>query len=183
MYSLENRLFLPLREECQTKIAAERQQLKEGIYLPKEENSEDMGQFQSTSLLTIDGKILFGIINKRIIYYARKNGYINESVQKAGFPKMPSCIEYMEHNTRSKEQFQSFFWFPQKLKNLHAVLKQNFYMRFQQTNLPQSGKDQTYVLPPDVLFQNSLHTSYGDDTKIIYRRNYFDEIFTESNYG
>ena len=96
---------------------------------------------------------------------------------------MPSCIEYMEHNTRSKEQFQSFFWFPEKLKNLYAVLKQNFYMPFQQANLPQSGKDQKYVLPLDVLFQNSLHTSYGDDTKIIYRRNYFDEIFTESNYG
>ena len=56
-------------------------------------------------------------------------------------------------------------------------------MRFQQTNLPQSGKDQKYVLPLDVLFQNSLHTSYGDDTNIIYRRNYFDDIFTESNYG
>lgn len=54
-------------------------------------------------------------------------------------------------------------------------------MRFQQTNLPQSGK--WYVLPPDVLFQNSLHTNYRDDTKIIYRRNYFDEICTESNYG
>ena len=88
---LRNKLFLLLREASQKKIVEEWCQLAEGIYLPKEENSADLGQFRLISLLNIDGKILFGIIGYRVIDYAKKNEYIYESVQKAGLPKIPGC--------------------------------------------------------------------------------------------
>ena len=72
------RLFLLWREACQKNTVAELWQLAEGIYLPEEE---------------IGGKI-FGIIGKAILDYERKNGYINESAQEAGFPKIPGCVEH-----------------------------------------------------------------------------------------
>lgn len=72
------RLFLLWREACQKNTVAELWQLAEGIYLPEEE---------------IGGKI-FGIIGKAILDYERKNGYINESAQEAGLPKIPGCVEH-----------------------------------------------------------------------------------------
>ena len=41
----------------------------------KGKNSESLGQFRPILPLNIDGKMLFGIIGKRIIDYASKNGH------------------------------------------------------------------------------------------------------------
>ena len=35
-----------------------------------------------------------GILAKRTVSYIQSNGYINESVQKAGIPSIPGCIEH-----------------------------------------------------------------------------------------
>ena len=66
----------------------------EGIYLPKEENAKGIAQFRPISLLNIDGKILLGIIAKRVIEFVQINGYVNESVQKTGIPGIPGCVEH-----------------------------------------------------------------------------------------
>ena len=46
------------------KDVADRWAIAEGIYLPKEEESKEIGQFRPISLLNIDGEILFGILAK-----------------------------------------------------------------------------------------------------------------------
>ena len=90
---LRNSLFLLLRNMWERKNVAKRWEMAEGIYLPKEEKSA-LGQFRPISLLNIDGKIMFGIIAKRFISFVRNNGYVNETVQKAGIPQIPGCVEH-----------------------------------------------------------------------------------------
>ena len=77
-----------------TRDVADRWAIAEGLYLPKEENSEQPGQFRPILLLNTDGKIIFGIIAKRIIDFARANGYIDETIQKSGVPNIPGCVEH-----------------------------------------------------------------------------------------
>ena len=48
-----------LRQMFRKKDAAKRWYLAEGIYLPKEEESKDIGQFRTISLLNVDGKVYF----------------------------------------------------------------------------------------------------------------------------
>lgn len=71
---LRNHLFRLLHEMWRKKLVADRWCLAEGIYLPKEENAHGIAQFRPISLLNIDGKILLGIIAKRIIEFVQRNG-------------------------------------------------------------------------------------------------------------
>ena len=88
----------------------------EGIYLPKQENAEGIGQFRPISLLNIHGKIYFGILATRIVKFLQANGYVNESVQKAGLPGIPGCIEHAYsiweaiQNAKSTEEDLSVVW-------------------------------------------------------------------------
>ena len=66
----------------------------EGVYIPKEENSSRIGMFCPISLLDVDGKIMFGILVGRLASFLLKNGYIDTSVQKAGVPGFPGCVEH-----------------------------------------------------------------------------------------
>jgi len=66
----------------------------EGIYIPKEAESEGLTQFRPISLLNIEGKVLFGALAKRMTKFALQNRYINTSVQKAGIPGFPGCLEH-----------------------------------------------------------------------------------------
>ena len=179
---LRSRLFLLLREAWQKKIVAEWWYLAEGIYLPKEENSEDLGQSRHISLLNIDGKILFAFISKRIIDYAKKNWYIDESVQKAGLPKIPGCIEhtyfiwstiqeaknknenlsviwldvanvYGSVRHRLIEKATENFWFSEELKNMLIQYNNSICMRFSTDKFTTQWQRLEVVLPLDVLFQ------------------------------
>ena len=91
---LRNRLFSILKRAWQEKKVAQRWATAEGVYIPKEENSSRLDQFRPISLLNVDGKIFFGIISKRSMRFLLENGYIDETVQKAGIPGVPGCIEH-----------------------------------------------------------------------------------------
>ena len=56
-----------MRQMFRKKDAAERWYIAEGIYLPKEEESKEIGQFRTISLLNVDGKIYFGILAARVM--------------------------------------------------------------------------------------------------------------------
>ena len=66
----------------------------EGVYLPKEQNAESIGQFRPISIINVICKIYMGILAKRTVAFLQNNGYIDESVQKAGIPGIPGCIEH-----------------------------------------------------------------------------------------
>ena len=66
----------------------------EGIYVPKEEKSTVIGQFQQISLLNVEGTIFYSIVAKRITKFLLKNEYIDTAIQKAGVPGFSGCLEY-----------------------------------------------------------------------------------------
>ena len=68
--------------------------LANGIYIPKEENSSELSQFRPISLLNVEGKIFFSVLSRRLSNYVLQNGYIDTSVQKAGIPGFPGCLEH-----------------------------------------------------------------------------------------
>ncbi|KAJ8359312.1 hypothetical protein SKAU_G00158370 [Synaphobranchus kaupii] len=54
----------------------------EGVWIPKVENSKNINQFRSISLLSVEGKVFFSIVSRRLTKFLLKNNYINPSVQK-----------------------------------------------------------------------------------------------------
>ncbi|RXN12199.1 reverse transcriptase [Labeo rohita] len=66
----------------------------EGVYIPKEEKSENIDQFRVISLLSVESKIFFSIVAKRLSNFLLSNKYIDMSVQKGGIPGVPGCLEH-----------------------------------------------------------------------------------------
>ena len=66
----------------------------EGIFTPKEQNSKNVNQFRTISLLNVEGKIFFAILARRLISFLTANKYINTSVQKGGVPGFSGCVEH-----------------------------------------------------------------------------------------
>ena len=48
------------------------------MYLSKEEDAKQIGQFRPISLLS--GKIYMGVIGRRAIKFLQENGYVDDSV-------------------------------------------------------------------------------------------------------
>ncbi|KAL9964680.1 hypothetical protein ACROYT_G028355 [Oculina patagonica] len=123
---LRNHLFRLLHEMWRKKSVADRWCFAVGIYLPKEENAKGIAQFRTISLLNIDGKILLGIIAKRVIEFVQINGYVNESVQKAGIPA--NAYGSVPHGLI--EMAMENFWFPEPVKAMLMQYYNKFRMRF-----------------------------------------------------
>ena len=70
--------------------------LADGIWIPKEMHSKVITNFRQISLLNVEGKIFFGVIARRMTNFLMSNHYINKSVQKAGIPGFPGCLEYSQ---------------------------------------------------------------------------------------
>ena len=77
-------MFILLRQMWRKKSVAERWCISEGLYLPKEDESKEIGQFRPISILNINGEVFFGILSWMMMAFVQKNGYIDESVQKEG---------------------------------------------------------------------------------------------------
>ncbi|XP_039590572.1 uncharacterized protein LOC120514312 [Polypterus senegalus] len=73
-------------------IIAEQWREAEGIWIPKEENSTKLEHFRSISLLSVEGKIFFSILARRMTDFLLKNGYIDTSVQKGAIPGVAGCL-------------------------------------------------------------------------------------------
>ena len=56
----------------------------EGIYVPKEGKSTVIGQFRQISLLSVEGKIFYSIVAKRITKFLLKNECIDNRHTKGG---------------------------------------------------------------------------------------------------
>ncbi|XP_052281250.1 uncharacterized protein LOC127878762 [Dreissena polymorpha] len=69
-------------------------QRAEGIFVPKEEVSKDIGKFRTISLLNVEGKIFMSVVARRLTTFMTSNGYIDTSAQKGGVPGFSGCIEH-----------------------------------------------------------------------------------------
>ena len=54
-----------------------------GIFIPKENDTVTIGQFQPISLLNVEGKI-FSVVARRLVFYLKANSLMDISMQKAG---------------------------------------------------------------------------------------------------
>ena len=133
--------------------------LADGIHIPKEKDSWKIEQFRPISLLNVEGKIFFGVIAKRMTRFVTNNGYGNTSLQKAGIPGFPGCIEHTTmlwdriktaKNNKTElhviwldlenaygsvrhqllEKAMEFFWIPEDIKNLISTYFKRTYVRF-----------------------------------------------------
>lgn len=66
----------------------------EGCFVPKEQGSTQINQFRTISLLSVEGKIFFAVLAKRMSTYMTQNGYINTSIQKGGVEGFSGCLEH-----------------------------------------------------------------------------------------
>ena len=130
-----------------------------GIWIPKETNAKGIENFRPISLLNVEGKIFFGVIAKRMTDFLIGNRYIDTSVQKAGIPGFPGCLEHsqMIWNSislakRNKTEMHviwldlanaygsvphelirialDYFNFPDKIKNIVMMYFGSAYMQF-----------------------------------------------------
>ncbi|XP_052237971.1 uncharacterized protein LOC127849292 [Dreissena polymorpha] len=69
-------------------------QSAEGCLAPKEKNSKTINQFRTISLLSVEGKIFFSILAKRLTTYMLENEYVDISVQKGGIPGFSGRVEH-----------------------------------------------------------------------------------------
>lgn len=69
-------------------------QIAESYFVSKEEKSESMSQFWTTSLLNVEVKIFFSFLAKCLTRYMTGNQYISMSVQKGGVPRFSGCLEH-----------------------------------------------------------------------------------------
>ena len=113
-----------------------------------------IGDFRPISILNVDGKIYMGMIAKRTVDYLQRNGYINESIQKARVPGIPGCIEHacsiwdiIQEAKKSKGDLDlanangsvphellfkamEFFHIPEKVRKIMRNYYNKFKMRF-----------------------------------------------------
>ena len=70
--------------------------LADGIWIPMDMQSKYITNFRPISLLNVEGKIFFGVLARRMTTFLMSNHYINTSVQKAGIPGFPGCLEHSQ---------------------------------------------------------------------------------------
>lgn len=66
----------------------------EDVWIPKEENANDITQFRTISLLSIEGKVFFKILDNRLMEYLIRNSFIDTPMEKGGVPGMPGSVEH-----------------------------------------------------------------------------------------
>lgn len=60
----------------------------------KTRNLRTATSFGSSPLLSVESKIFFSVIAKRLSNFLLSNRYIDTSVQKGGIPGVPGCLEH-----------------------------------------------------------------------------------------
>ena len=153
-------LWKLLRVAHINKFIADEWGLADGIYIPKEKNSKHLEQFRPISLLNVEKKIFFRVIAKRMMRFVLNNKFINISIQKAGIPSFPGCIEHSSmfwdqikaaRNNKSAElhviwldlenvygsvrhppieKAMDFFWIPEDIRKLLSRYYKCTYIRF-----------------------------------------------------
>jgi len=130
-----------------------------GVYIPKQDKAKRLEEFRPISLLNVEGKIFFSVLANRLTEYLLQNGYINTSIQKAGVPGFPGCLEHVSMIWAAIREAGSHkgnldviwldlanaygsvphqiidyamehFWVPEQLRRVISKYYQGFKMRF-----------------------------------------------------
>ena len=90
------KLTVLLQQAWKKAIVPQEWCLTDGIWIPKEMQSKGITNFCPISLLNVEGKKNFGVLARRMTTFLMSNHYINTSVQKAGIPGFPGCLEHSQ---------------------------------------------------------------------------------------
>ena len=90
------KLTVLLQQAWKKAIVPQEWFLADGILIPKEMQSKGITNFRPISLLNVEGKIFFGVLARRMTTFLMSNHYINTSVQRAGIPGFPGCLEHSQ---------------------------------------------------------------------------------------
>ena len=141
----------------------------EYIYISKENNSKHQEQFRPTSLLSVDGKIFFGVVAKRMMRFVLNNKFIDISIQRAEISGFPGRVEHASmlwdrikaaRNNKSAElhviwldlenaygsvrhplieKAMDFFWILETLESIYTI---NIHIwDFLMLNIPRIGRN------------------------------------------
>ena len=66
----------------------------QGESLFPKKDAVEINQFGPISLLTVEVKIFFSVVARRLTSYLVKNNLIDSSVQNAGIPSFSGCLEH-----------------------------------------------------------------------------------------
>lgn len=91
---LLRRLWKIIRVIWRRGKVAQQWRFAEGVWIPKEKDSKKINQFRIISLLSVEGKIFFSIVARRLTNFLLTNNYIDTSVQKGGIAGVPGCLEH-----------------------------------------------------------------------------------------
>ncbi|XP_052238470.1 uncharacterized protein LOC127849759 [Dreissena polymorpha] len=91
---LLRRRWLLLRAVWKKGSVPECWQAAEVYFAPKKKHLKNVKQFRNISLLSVEGKIFFSILARRLSIYMTTNTYIDTSVQKVGIPGFSGCVEH-----------------------------------------------------------------------------------------
>ena len=118
----------------------------EGCFIPKEEESKELSQFRTISLLNVEGKIFLAVIARRITKYMLDNGYIDTSVQKGGVPGVPGCLEHTSalthiiHEAKKNKGELAVLWLD--LSNAYGSIPHKLVqMTLQRYHVPEKVQD------------------------------------------
>jgi hypothetical protein len=147
-----------------------------GVYIPKEDKAEQLGQFRPISLLNVEGKIFFSVLANRLTDYLLNNGFVNTSVQKAGVPGFPGCLEHVSmiwsavrEAAKDRKDLDVIwldlanaygsvphdvidyamvhFWVPERLRKVIRVYYEKFKMRFSTKSFTTTWQDLAVGIP------------------------------------
>lgn len=62
--------------------------------MPKEVNLSSLSEFQTMSLLNLEGKVFLGILVRTPTLLLMNNEYVDTYLQKGAVPGVPGCIEH-----------------------------------------------------------------------------------------
>ena len=91
---LLRRLWRLMRTLWKKETIPESWKRAEGCFVPKEKDSRTVEQFRTISLLSVECKIFFSILSRRLTSYLTSNQYIDTSAQNGAIPGFSGCIEH-----------------------------------------------------------------------------------------
>ena len=113
---VQDLLWYLMRTALKKQLIPSEWQRAVAVFIPKETNSIDIGQFRNIALPNVEGKIFFSVLAQRMTNYVLENGYIDTNCRKAGVPGFPGCVE---HSTMIWDQIQKA---KREKINLHVIL-------------------------------------------------------------
>ena len=91
---LLRRFWLLIRKLWKKGVIPDTWKKAEGCFVPKEKDSKMIEQFRTISLLSVECKIFFSVLARRLTTYMTANEYVDTSSQKGVIPGFSGCVEH-----------------------------------------------------------------------------------------